>query len=309
MSGSRRARGAATASTTTSRTARRTSCNSECSGSADEDFSEKYGVDVRRVRRQRGARRPGRAAQRRRAANLETVIRRDARRPGAGRLPHRPLVELGEAVAGETASRLRPRRRTQSARRRPRLSMPTTLPGRAVRQARRRSSPTAPGLANGARGSTRSCKRATTAARCSWPAPPTSPNPPTSPASRKDFGRQQGLRLVRARQATSRARSCRRRSPSSPTRASWRHRHRQPLATRPSRIRRLLRRLFDLRLVQLPEVRPDAPVQPARAGLRRSRSARCSGSPATPAPRRPRTAARTSASSRRASPSSSPTAR
>ena len=49
----------------------------------------------------------------------------------------------------------------------------------------------------------------------------------------------------------------------------------------------------------LPQVRADAPVQPARPGLRAARSARCCGSPATPARRRPRTRARTSASSRR----------
>ena len=51
-------------------------------------------------------------------------------------------------------------------------------------------------------------------------------------------------------------------------------------------------------LVQLPEVRPDAPVQPDRPGLATSRSARCSGWPATPGPRRPRTRAPTSASTR-----------
>ena len=92
---------------------------------------------------------------------------------------------------------------------------------------------------------------------------------------RQGLRRRRGLGLVRPREEPATARCCRRRSPSSPTPGSRSGAASVNLADDPmERVQRLLDRLLDLRLVLLPQVRPDAAVQPAGAGLRAARWAR-----------------------------------
>ena len=84
---------------------------------------------------------------------------------------------------------------------------------------RRRSGPTGKPWGDGAPGSTPWGRRST-ASPCSWRAPPTSPAPRTSPVSARPSAISRGTAGTSATGAP-RGRCCPRRSPSSPTRASW----------------------------------------------------------------------------------------
>ncbi len=176
-----------------------------------------------------GAERRGRAARPVRG-QPEGDRRHHHQRRRAGRLPGRP--------AGR-ARRLGARRPSPSCAldtdRNPwhdkRLWDFRQLPGRALRRSRARASPTAPRSASGAPGSTPSGGRSTVD-RCSWPCRPTWPSRPTSPASRR-ISATSKVGVGTTASTIAKARCCRRRSPSSPTRAiARRHRQRQLLAAR-----------------------------------------------------------------------------
>ena len=136
-------------------------------------------------------------------------------------------------------------------------------------RSRARSSPTAPRSATWGAWVNAFAQAGVRPAAVHRRARPTWPSRPTSPASRKDFGEMPGWgwyeRDTNPRGAL---------LPQQITEFTQRrassvgHRHRQPGRRPVRRLQRLLGRVLDLRLVLVPQVRPDAPLQPARAGLR-----------------------------------------
>ena len=85
---------------------------------------------------------------------------------------------------------------------------------------------------------------------------------------RQGLRRPARLRLVRARHESRRRAPAHRDHRVHQRRDDRRARDRQPRGRSVHVVQRLLGRVLDLRLVQLPQVRRDAPLQPARAGLR-----------------------------------------